>query len=202
MSRTSRARRVRVRFAPVLAVGLLLAQPAFAIQEVILGPRAPTLSTAPAPGFGWGMAPAAQPGATFLPGFGGSGAALAPDDAPKAGSFQFSTQSGPSWSMGGGVAGLGLSSFGASSFGPSFSRPEFGWTTRSTVSVMATDTLMFYSSVGQTSFGGSATVPTAPGLALIEGPTVRNDVRAGFKMELAPGLSFGMEAAFSQGARR
>jgi hypothetical protein len=75
-----------------------------------------------------------------------------------------------------------------------------GFTTRSTAAVMATESLMFYTSVGNTTSGFSA-APVAPGLQTIEGPQSRTDVRAGFKMQLVPGLTFGMEAAFSPAQR-
>jgi hypothetical protein len=181
----------------IAGLGLVAAVPAAAIQEVTLGPRAPTLSTAPAPGLGWGMAPSAAslaPPPGFTQGF------TTFDGGPaKAGALMLSTTSGPSWAT---TSPMGFSSFG-SGIGSSFGRADLGWTTRSTAGVMATDTLMFYTSVGQTNWrNGSGVVPSAPGLALIEGPSVRNDVRAGFKMELMPGLSFGMEAAFSQGPQR
>jgi hypothetical protein len=179
--------------APLLALAVL-ATPAVAIQEVTLGPRAPSFVASGA-GMGWEALP--------LPGVPAALTASEWREAPRwafqggetqrLGSFLFNTRSGPNWAADG---GLGFSPF-------SLSRGGFdalGFTTRSTAAVMATESLMFYTSVGNTTSGFSA-APVAPGLQTIEGPQSRTDVRAGFKMQLVPGVTFGMEAAFSPAQR-
>ncbi len=96
-------------------------------------------------------------------------------------------------------SGFGLAS-GMGSFARGFG--DLGFTTRNTTAIMASQNLMFYTSVGSTSYGSSVNiVPTAPGLSLLERPSTQMDVRAGFKMELMPGLTFGAEAAFAPSMR-
>lgn len=186
-----------------MAALLLAASPASAIQEVSIGPRAPSFA---ANGLGW--EPLALPGP--IQGFAG---AVAAGPAPGAWAFQggettrigallFNVTSGPSWAMrdgaiGGGLGGLGgFGSFGLGRMG------DFGFTTRQTTGVMAADNLMFYTSVGRTTFARpGALAPMAPGLAFIEPPAQRMDVRAGFKMEVVPGVTFQMEAGFAPAIR-
>jgi hypothetical protein len=188
--------------AALIGLGVLAAPSAFAIQEVTLGPKAPSFA---ASGLGWGMGPAMSgyatspaAGGAFSPGFGLSSFSSPGGEPLKAGAFQFSTRSGPAWAM---EEGAGFGAFGVG-FPGSIGRGGFGFSTRSTASVMATDALMFYSSVGQTTFDTRASlVPTPPGLALLETPSARTDLRAGFRFEVMPGVSFGMEAGVSAPSR-
>ncbi len=182
---------------------LAAALPAFAIQEVVIGPRAPSFAAASGAGLGWETLPLPSAGAAY---------STAPQRDPRQwafdsgktvrlGSFLFNTTSGPSWKLAG--PGTFGSSF-ATGFGDSFGRfGEFGFTSRATTALMASENLMFYTSVGQTTFRNTGSViPTAPGLALIEPPNARSDIRAGFRVELMPGLTFGAEAAFSSAQGR
>jgi hypothetical protein len=188
----------------ILAVATLLAAatPAFAIQEVVLGARAPSFAAAPIAGLGWQDLP--MPGSPLS--FSTSSAVRDPrqwaftsGETLKMGSFLFNTTSGPNWALG---SPMGFNSAFAPSIVGSRGINDLGFTTRTTAGYMASDTLMFYASVGQTSYRtGPSIIPTAPGLALIETPSGRNDMRAGFKVELMPGLTFGAEAAFSQPTR-
>lgn len=183
----------------LLAAALVAATPAFAIQEVVLGARAPSFAAGPVAGLGWQDLP--------MPGSPLSFSSVTVDRDPrqwaftggetiKMGSFLFNTTSGPNWAMNsplGFNSGFASPLFGARGLG------DLGFTSRATAAVMASETLMFYTSVGQTTYSNSASlVPLPPGLALIEAPSGRSDVRAGFKMELLPGLTFGAEASFSQ----
>jgi hypothetical protein len=190
---------MKTRFA-ILAITLAAATPAFAIQEVVLGARAPSFAAGPVMGFGWQDLP--MPGSPMS--FATSSAARDPrqwaftgGETLKMGSFLFNTTSGPNWAVGG-MGGLGFSS---PSIGPR-GFADMGYTTRTTTGFMASESLMFYTSVGQTTYrSGPSVIPVPPGLALIEAPSGRSDVRAGFKMELMPGLTFGAEAAFIQPTR-
>lgn len=181
----------------LLLAGLAAASPAFAIQEVTLGPRAPSIAAA-ADGVSW--APLALP----APLSGGLAAPEAPGswaftggETTRLGSIFFNVTEGPSWSMRHGPLGA-FTGFDNLSLG----RPDFGWTTRQTTGVLATDRLMLYTSVGRTTYGsGASLVPLPPGLSLLEQPYQRMDVRAGFKMELMPGLTFGMEAGVQPAMR-
>jgi hypothetical protein len=197
------------RFALILAPALLAAAPALAIQEVQLGPRAPSFAAGAAPMMGFD--PLALPGITApssfgAPAFNSSGPELRRDPATwaftggetaRVGGMFINTQSGPSWTM---------DRFAPLSFSPlsSFGRSPFdvGFTTRTTAGVMATESLMFYTSMGRTTYAtiGSA-APVAPGLQLLEQANQRTDLRAGFKAELMPGVTFGMEAGFAQTGR-
>jgi hypothetical protein len=189
--------------AAAVAVGLLAgaASPAFAIQEVSVGPRLPSFAAAPIGALPAGVG--AINGLAFngqaFNGLSSHGAAEVPGWAfgsgrtERIGSVLYNTTSGPAW-MGADSLGFGSSSFGASRFGAS-RFGDLGFTTRNTAGVMATDKLMFYTSVGSTTFNtGSSIVPVAPGLQPFQPIGQRMDARAGFKMELAPGLTFGMEA--------
>ena len=188
--------------AGLIGLGLLAAPSTFAIQEVTLGPKAPSFA---APGLGWGMGPASSSpasspaaGGAFSPGLGLSSFTSPGGEPLKAGAFHFSTRSGPAWAM---EEGAGFGAFGVG-FPGAMARGGFGFSTRSTASVMASDTLMFYSSAGQTRFDmRPALVPTPPGLALLETPSARTDMRAGFRFEVMPGVSFGMEAGVSASSR-
>ena len=184
----------------ILAASLAAATPALAIQEVVLGPLAPTFAAASSMGLGWERLQA--------PAFtGGMAADIVAERDPrqwafsggtteKLGSFLFNTMSGPSWAMNN---GFGPAS-GMGSFGRGFG--DMGFTTRNTTAIMANPNLMFYTSVGATTYGtGASIIPTAPGLSLLERPSTQMDVRAGFKMELMPGLTFGAEAAFAPSMR-
>lgn len=176
------------------------ALPAAAIQEVSVGPRAPSFA---ANGLGW--EPLALPGP--IQGFAGAAAAgPAPGawafqggETTRIGSMLFNVTSGPNWAMrDGAISGAlgGVGSFGLGRMG------DFGFTTRQTTGVMAADNLMFYTSVGRTTFSQpGALAPMAPGLAFIEPPSQRMDVRAGFKMEVVPGVTFQMEAGFAPAMR-
>lgn len=185
-----------------LAAALTLATPAFAIQEVVLGARAPSFAAAPMNGLGWQDLP--MPGSPLSFSTGAAPRdprtwAFTSGETVKMGSFLFNTTSGPNWSLG---QPMGFNSAFSPSVVGSRSFNDLGFTSRTTAAYMASDTLMFYTSVGQTSYRtGPSIIPTAPGLALIEAPSGRADVRAGFKMELMPGLTFGAEAAFSQPTR-
>lgn len=190
---------MKMRFA-LFAVFLATTSPALAIQEVVLGPRAPSFAAAPVAGLGWQDLP--MPGSSMS--FSTGSAARDPrqwaftaGETTRIGSFLFNTTSGPGWAMN---TPLGFGS-AASFMGPrGFS--DLGFTTRTTTGFMASENLMFYTSVGQTNFRtGPSVIPTSPGLALLEGPSARSDVRAGFKMELMPGVTVGAEAAFSQPMR-
>ncbi len=189
----------------ILAAFLAAATPALAIQEVVLGPLAPTFAAASSMGLGWERLQA--------PAFtGGMAAGIVAERDPrlwaftggtteKLGSFLFNTTSGPSWAMNNGFGnnGFGLAS-GMGSLGRGFG--DLGFTTRNTTAIMANPNLMFYTSVGATTYGtGTNIIPTAPGLSLLERPSTQMDVRAGFKMELMPGLTFGAEAAFAPSMR-
>jgi hypothetical protein len=177
------------RVRPLLAVLALLGagSQASAIQEVTLGPRAPTFAAGPAAsgplGLGLASGAASFSGMTFantpdVPAWAFSGGRT-----ERIGSMLFNTTSGPSWT------GADRFGFGPGRFG------DLGFTTRNTTGVMATDKLMFYTSVGSTTFNtGSGVVPVAPGLQPFQPVGQRMDARAGFRMELAPGLTFGMEA--------
>lgn len=183
-----------------MAALLLAASPASAIQEVSIGPRAPSFA---ANGLGW--EPLALPGA--IQSFAGSNVAgpaagawaFQGGETTRIGALLFNVTSGPNWAMrdvaiGGGWGGVG--SFGLGRMG------DFGFTTRQTTGVMAADNLMFYTSVGRTSFSQpGALAPLPPGLAFIEPPSQRMDVRAGFKMEVVPGVTFQMEAGFAPAMR-
>ncbi len=186
----------------LMGAGLALAlgaSPASAIQEVVLGPRAPSFAAAASAGLGWGALPMPAPLSYSE--------AAAPQRDPRlwafsggtterVGSFLFNTSSGPSWSMAGPIGFATPLSGALRNFG------DFGWTARSTTGVMATENLMFYTSVGQTTYRTtSSIVPLPPGLSLLERPATEMDVRAGFKMELMPGLTFGAEAAFRPATR-
>jgi hypothetical protein len=187
------------RFA-IVAAALAAATPALAIQEVVLGPRAPSFAAASSMGLGWERLQA--------PVFTGGMAAgivaerdprlwaFSGDTIEKLGSFLFNTTSGPSWAINNGLGlGSGMGPF-ARGFG------DLGFTTRNTTAIMASPNLMLYSSVGSTIYGsGASIIPTAPGLSLLERPSTQMDVRAGFKMELMPGLTFGAEAAFAPSMR-
>jgi hypothetical protein len=190
----------------LLAFGMTvaIATPSFAVQEVVFGARAPSFAAGPVAGLGWQDLP--MPGSPMSFAGQGQGAlrdprqwAFTSGETLRMGSFLFNTTSGPNWAMAnpmGFGSGLSSSMFGSRGFA------DMGFTTRNTTGFMASDTLMFYTSVGQTTFrNGPSIIPTAPGLALIEAPSGRTDVRAGFKMELMPGLTFGAEAAFSQPTR-
>ena len=179
----------------ILAGSIAAATPASAIQEVVLGPRAPSFAAVSSMGLGWERLQA--------PAFTGGTAerdprqwAFAGGTTEKLGSFLFNTASGPSWAVNN---GFGLSS-GMGSFARGFG--DLGFTTRNTTAIMASQSLMFYTSVGATTYGsGASIIPTAPGLSLLERPSTQMDVRAGFKMELMPGLTFGAEAAFAPSMR-
>ncbi len=188
-----------------LAAIVATATPAFAIQEVVLGPRSPSFAAAASMGLGWEALPMPSRGSV---GFSDNQLARDPrqwafsgGETVKMGSFLFNTSSGPSWTMASPMGfGSGFSSAFTSAFPGSFGgMGDLGWTTRTTAGVMAADNLMFYTSVGQTTFrgGSSSIIPVAPGLSLLEQPSNRTDMRAGFKMELMPGLTFGVEAAFA-----
>jgi hypothetical protein len=198
---------VMIRFAVLIASSaLLLAGPAAAIQEVVLGPRAPSFAAAASTGLGWETLPmpSSAPVQAFeAPGFGTSARdprqwAFTSGETVRMGSLLFNTSSGPSWSM---ASPLGFSSsmlrFGG--LGGGFG--DLGFTTRSTSAVMAAENLMFYTSVGRTTYGGGASAVPSIGLGVSMSPATQMDVRTGFKMELMPGISFGMEAAFQPAPR-
>jgi hypothetical protein len=193
---TSRALALAATAAAVLAA----ANPAFAIQEVTLGARAPSFASGPMASLGWQDLP--MPGSPLS--FSGGAAARDPrqwafsgGETVRIGSFLFNTTSVPNWAPGNaGAFGFASSLIGSRRF------EHFGFTTQATAGFMASENLMFYTSVGQTSYRNAPpVVPVAPGLSLIEAPSGRSDVRAGFKMELMPGLTFGAEAGFSQPSR-
>ncbi len=181
------------------AAAFAAATPASAIQEVVLGARAPSFAAAPIAGLGWQDLPMPGSPLSFSSGSTARDArqwAFTSGETLKMGSFLFNTTSGPNWSLG---DPMGFSSSFSPSIVGSRGFNDLGFSTRATAAYMASDTLMFYTSVGQTSYrNGPSIIPVAPGLALTEGPSGRSDVRAGFKMELMPGLTFGAEAAFSQ----
>lgn len=185
-----------------LMAALAAATPASAIQEVMLGARAPSFAAGPIAGLGWQDLP--MPGSALS--FSTASTARDPrewafagGETIKMGSFLFNSTSGPSWAV---SSPMGFGSSFASPLMGSRGIGDFGFTTRATTGFMASENLMFYTSVGQTSYrNGPSVIPSAPGLALIEAPSGRADVRAGFKMELMPGLTFGAEAAFSQPTR-
>ncbi len=192
----------------LLAVALA-ASPALAIQEVPLGPRAPSFAAGSAPQMGFD--PLALPGITapssmsFTPGpelrRDPATWAFSGGETTRIGSMVFNMQSGPSWSMNNGTLGRG--DFGFSRFETLGRSPlDFGFTSRATTGFLASETLMFYTSVGSTTWRpvGSA-APLAPGLQLLEAPSQRMDMRAGFKAELMPGVTFGLEAGFAPPAR-
>jgi hypothetical protein len=201
-----------VRFAILLASSssLLLAGPAAAIQEVVLGRRAPSFAAAASAGLGWETLPmplSAPVQAFETPGIGTSARdprrwAFTSGETVRTGSFLFNTSSGPSWSM---ASPLGFSSsmsrFGGLGGGFGGGLGDLGFTTRSTSAVMAAENLMFYTSVGRTTYGGGASAVPSIGLGVSMTPATQMDVRTGFKMELMPGLTFGAEAAFSQPTR-
>jgi hypothetical protein len=191
-----------------LAIGCLAAAafagPAAAIQEVRLGARAPSFAAGGAPQMGFD--PTALPGITAPQSFDlGSGAArrdpatwaFSGGETAHVGSLFLNTQSGPNFLMSrpGDLGFSPLASFGRGPF-------DMGFTTRSTAGVLAAENLMFYTSVGRTTWNtiGSA-APVAPGLQLLETPSQRVDMRAGFKAEIMPGLTFGLEAGFAAPAR-
>lgn len=182
----------------VLGICLALSAPAFAIQEVQIGPKAPSFAAASG-GMGWeplalpGQAPSYAMTPVSMP----ASWAFTTGETTRIGAMMFNTTSGPSWAVSqpafgfGGLQPMSLGRMG-----------DFGWTTRTTTGVMASDKLMFYTSVGSTTYNRpGALAPLPPGLALIEPPSQRMDVRAGFKVELAPGLTFGAEAAFTPATR-
>lgn len=191
-----------IRSVIALAAALAAATPASAIQEVVLGARAPSFAAAPMASLGWQDLP--MPGSPLS--FSTGSAARDPrewafsgGETIRMGSFLFNTTSGPNWAVG---SPMGFNSSFASPFMAPRGFNDFGFTSRTTTGFMASENLMFYTSVGQTSYRtGPSIIPTAPGLALIEAPSGRADIRAGFKMELMPGLTFGAEAAFSQPTR-
>ncbi len=178
---------------------LVVATPALAIQEVSLAPRAPSFVGASS-GLGW--LPVSMPSAPGpIQSFAGTEVKAAPawafsgGDTTRLGSMVFNVTNGPSWALSNNGFGLGMGSIG-------LGRADFGFTTRSTAGVMASETLMLYTSVSRTTFSTPGSLaPLPPGLALIEPPSQRMDVRAGFKMELMPGVTFGMEAGFAPATR-
>lgn len=186
----------------LLAAALAVATPASAIQEVVIGARAPSFAAGPVAGLGW--QDLAMPGSAMS--FSSANTARDPrqwafsgGETVKMGSFLFNTTSGPNWAV---SNAMGFNSGFASPTLSSRGFGDMGFTTRTTTGFMASDSLMFYTSVGQTTYrNGPSIIPSGPGLSLIEAPGGRADMRAGFKMELMPGLTFGAEAAFSQTTR-
>lgn len=200
-----------IRFAVLItSTALLLASPAAAIQEVVLGPRAPSFAAAASAGLGWETLPmpSSAPMQAFeASGFGTSARdprqwAFTSGETVRTGSFLFNASSGPSWSM---ASPLGFSSsmsrFGGLGGGFGGGLGDLGFTTRSTSAVMAAENLMFYTSVGRTTYGGGASAVPSIGLGVSMSPAAQMDVRTGFMMELMPGISFGMEAAFQPAPR-
>jgi hypothetical protein len=191
-----------IRRAILFVAALAAATPAFAIQEVVLGARAPTFAAGPVASLRWQDLP--MPGSPMSFSAGAAERdprqwAFSSGETVKMGALLFNKTAGPAWAMNGplGVdSGFASPLFSARGFG------DMGFTSRATTAIMASETLMFYTSVGQTTYNTSASIiPTPPGLALIEAPSARSDVRAGFRMELMPGLTFGAEASFSQSVR-
>jgi hypothetical protein len=187
----------------LIAAVALCATPALAIQEVPVSPRAPSFAVG---GAAYAPLPLAGPLSFAQPDVDAGRDprvwAFSGGETSRVGSLLFNTTSGPSWRM----DGFGPMSAVPMSFAPmgrSFGDPAFGWTTRQTAGVLAAPNLMFYTSVGRTDFGParSALPSGPPGLALSEQTGPRMDMRAGMKMELMPGVVFGMEAAFSPAQR-
>jgi hypothetical protein len=169
-----------------------VATPAAAIQEVTLSPRAPSFATGQGASLGWetlampGAAPSFAPAPALRD---PRGWAFTSGKTEQVGAFLFNTTTGPNWAMGGPFGGL-------SAF------RDLGFTTRQTTAVMAAENLMFYTSLGRTTFasGPSAVVPPI-GLGLTSTPSAQMDMRAGFKVELMPGFTFQAEAAFAPAMR-
>jgi len=186
----------------LFAAALAAATPALAIQEVVLGARAPTFAAGPVASLGWQDLP--MPGSPMSFNTGAAEHdprqwAFSSGETVKMGALLFNMTSGPTWAVN---SPLGFNSGFASPLFISRGFGDIGFTSRATTAIMASETLMFYTSVGQTTYNNSASIiPTPPGLALIEAPSARSDVRAGFRMELMPGLTFGAEASFSQPVR-
>lgn len=186
--------------ASLVAVSVALATPALAIMEVPLGPRTPAFANAGA-GLGWEplQLPAQVRSDAFAPVSAPANWAFSSGETTRIGGVMFNVTSGPSWML----DHAGFAPLTAGHQPLSLGRMgDFGWTTRTTAGVMASDRLMFYTSVGHTTFSRPGSLaPLPPGLALIEPPTQRMDMRAGFRMELMPGLTFGAEASFAPATR-